>query len=288
MIYFKIENNHRSTKNIVHILNIIRNDDSLVQNCPKEKIDGTLPIIFVGNMFDAYKKAIELLKSKDIYTLSYKTIVARSMKNKREMEEDNFTLGSFINDSNRGYQILQTIYSLEYVHQQNMKEALHHLKKIRKFTDKEALFFLKKLYNQYDLIKNMSLTNFYNNLLIADLKSPKISRGKMKTDFYDLKMYQDIASCLKFDDEKGRYMNIHQAKGAEFENVIVVIFDPKKAFNEDKDLAFLLNPDIKQEDNRVLYVAVSRAKQNLFLSVPSLSKINEEKLINIGFQICPV
>lgn len=47
-----------------------------------------------------------------------------------------------------------------------------------------------------------------------------------------------------------------------------------KPFDENKDLAFLLNPDLSQASQRVYYVAVSRAKKNLFINVPELSSDN--------------
>ncbi len=289
MQFFKIENNHRSTEKIIDILNFVRNDSSLTQECPDKSNIGVPPIIFVGDMFKAYQKAMELLDTKDIYTLSYRNIVARSMQNNQIMKDDKLTVGAFIDDPKRGYRILNTIYALEYAHQRNIKKALHHLKKIETFTDKNALIFLRKLYNQYSSIKNMSLTNFYNDLLLTDLGCSKINRGKTKDKFYDPKTYRDIASCLRFDDEKSYHTNIHKAKGAEFDNVLVMISDPQKTFNEDKDLSFLFNPNIDIEENRVLYVALSRTKKNLFLSIPSLtSDANKQKLLDIGFQVVQV
>lgn len=67
--------------------------------------------------------------------------------------------------------------------------------------------------------------------------------------------------------------------------MVIVKSKIDKEFNEDEDLAFLLNPDLSQENQRVYYVAVSRAKKNLFINVPELSSENAKKLKNCGFNV---
>jgi DNA helicase II / ATP-dependent DNA helicase PcrA len=48
---------------------------------------------------------------------------------------------------------------------------------------------------------------------------------------------------------------------------------------EEKDLSFLLSPDTKNnEEHRINYVAISRAKNKLFISVPSLDATNRAML----------
>lgn len=57
-----------------------------------------------------------------------------------------------------------------------------------------------------------------------------------------------------------------------------MLMQPKENYDENKELSFLLNPDISIEENRVYYVALSRAKSNLFINVPQLSYENKDKL----------
>ena len=57
-------------------------------------------------------------------------------------------------------------------------------------------------------------------------------------------------------------------------------------FTEEKTLKFLLNPDIRnRESDRVYYVAMSRARNRLFLTVPSLSIQVEKKLRDLPIDI---
>ena len=78
------------------------------------------------------------------------------------------------------------------------------------------------------------------------------------------------------------YKIIHQVKGDEFNNVLLII-DPDK-YKEERSLNFLLNPDLENtEEHRVYYEALSRAKKQLFINVPKLSNKLIDKIT--GFEI---
>lgn len=47
----------------------------------------------------------------------------------------------------------------------------------------------------------------------------------------------------------------------------------------------MINPDLENnEEHRIRYVAVRRARERLFINVPALSKENEEILKKMGFK----
>jgi DNA helicase-2/ATP-dependent DNA helicase PcrA len=52
-----------------------------------------------------------------------------------------------------------------------------------------------------------------------------------------------------------------------------------------KGMDFILNPNIASELNRVYYVALSRAKEKLFMSIPKIDDDIETKLTQSGFEI---
>ncbi len=55
---------------------------------------------------------------------------------------------------------------------------------------------------------------------------------------------------------------------------------------KDSDLDFLLSPNLDgTEIHRVFYVAASRAKKRLFITIPSLENNDREKLQNLNLQI---
>lgn len=62
-----------------------------------------------------------------------------------------------------------------------------------------------------------------------------------------------------------------KAKGAEYDNVFVI--------GNEGFLNLLLNSDIIQnEEHRIFYVALSRAKKRLFLQLDELSEEDEDKI----------
>jgi len=151
---------------------------------------------------------------------------------------------------------------------------------------KKSLIALNKLLSTYDKFKNVTITKFYNKLKDSiEIDIRKISKGNIKI-FYDSIKYTDVALWIKINEDNSIHKTIHKAKGDEFDNVIVIVKGKiNKPFDENEDLAFLLNPDLSQEKQRVYYVAVSRAKKNLFINVPELSSDNAKRLESYGFNI---
>ena len=101
--------------------------------------------------------------------------------------------------------------------------------------------------------------------------------GRIKT-FYEAHTYQQLAICVKITEDESHHRTIHKAKGDEFDNVLLILKD-------EKDAEFLLSPDLEnEEEHRIYYVAVSRAKKRLFISVPTMSDAGRaelDSLINI-------
>jgi len=64
---------------------------------------------------------------------------------------------------------------------------------------------------------------------------------------------------------------IHKAKGAEFNTVLVYL-------SKEEDLTKIITPEIipkentdQLEEQRILYVGISRARDNLYIALPSLN-----------------
>ena len=299
MKQYKIKDNRRSTQQIIDILNIIRSD--LRQESPDHK-KGNKPYIMVGEQLNSYKKAKEIIKNKNenLYSLSYADVTSNEMKlNDDEIEVDESVLKDNIIDTilsresrnSRSKQIVKIIKAIEYARQNNFKEAIKNMAKIygaEKDIEniKKSLIALNKLLSTYDKFKNVTITKFYNKLKDSiEIDIRKISKGNIKM-FYDSIKYTDVALWIKINEDNSIHKTIHKAKGDEFDNVIVIVKGKiNKPFDENEDLAFLLNPDLSQESQRVYYVAASRAKKNLFINVPELSSDNAKKLESYGFNI---
>jgi len=135
---------------------------------------------------------------------------------------------------------------------------------------------------KYDDYKNGTLYEFYL-IVKADIKNDisDLRSGAAKT-FYEGHTYQQLSLCVRIVEDTSLHKTIHKAKGDEFNNVLLVL-------REESDLAFLLNPDLtainkEAEEQRINYVAVSRAKKRLFVSVPSL-QATKQMTLSGKFQI---
>jgi len=102
----------------------------------------------------------------------------------------------------------------------------------------------------------------------------KVSRGAVKL-FYENQTFNQLSLCVSIPEDLSLHKTIHKSKGDEFENVLVVL-------KKENDIDFLLNPDlVNKEEQRINYVAVSRAQNKLFISVPTLSEDKQEALNNL-------
>lgn len=277
---YYIDDNHRSTQEIIDVLNFMRNDVFLHQKSPKSK-HGNKPKILVGQFFDSYKKAIDLCCHGELYTLSFRNDLSNMVKyGIDDYFSENISDELIFSDADRGKMIFYIIHSLEYCKQNKFKDAIKYMKKayrkVENFDDKAAIENLKRLINSYSEISDLNIKEFYNNFIFGfyDVKG-KLTRGKAN-DYYEDLSYNKVGSVIKIDDD-GKFRTIHGVKGDEFKNVLVLL-QPKENYNEEVELAFLFSPDMNNESHRVYYVALSRAMENLIISVPQLSSENRSKL----------
>lgn len=131
LCHFKIENNHRSTKKVVDILNYIRNDDEFSQVSLREDQEGYSPTIIVGEPLKALKKAKTITKD-DVYTLTFRNDNAYNMKTSQSVDLQTVEISElFSNDSNgdRRWIIGFTIIAIENARVSNFKDAIKYMKK---------------------------------------------------------------------------------------------------------------------------------------------------------------
>ena len=289
---YKIEDNWRSTNQIINVLKLIRTD--LDQNSPENK-NGNTPKILVGNSIQALEYCDNTIGKDKVVTLSYMVPTANAMRKRIDVDspaniliEEHFAVDS---NSKRKRLIISSIKSIEYARQQlysdAVKELSYYFRKQDNFKgQKISLSFLKESLNNYAIISNMTLWEYYQRLCANSfITISKIREGKNgnMTDierFYKQTTYKDIALSIRLLKDESIHRTIHKAKGDEFDNVLVVVKGRYgKNYNENRDLAFLLTPDlIANEDHRVYYVACSRAKENLMINVPELSEDSKQIL----------
>ena len=83
-----------------------------------------------------------------------------------------------------------------------------------------------------------------------------------------------MAICVDIIEDTSNHITIHKAKGTEFKNVFVI-------GNKDT-LSLLLKPDLmNDEEHRIFYVAMSRAKKKLLFNLILSILMIKRKLKNI-------
>ena len=291
MVLYRIENNHRSTEEILTVLNYIRKD--IEQKNPEGK-RGNKPTVLIGSSLNSLKKVKELIRSGDVCTLSYTNVASCEMKNEYTGvgRDDLLSNLLFVDSTERGKIISSLIKGVEYARQNKFKDAIKQVSRYCKEWDqfkgqKIALKIIHAMLAEYRNYVNGSLFDFYKLLTTLNIIKISIINTKRVTKirtFYEQTKYKEIVLWIKYNEDDSLHRTIHKAKGDEFDNVLVILKDKKnEVFKEAKELSFLLAPDLDKEEQRVCYVAVSRAKERLFINVPVLSDENRKKLDEIGF-----
>jgi len=184
--------------------------------------------------------------------------------------------------------VIVCIKAVEYAREKKFKDAIKELQKEFKYKNdmqrskRESLKHLVTLLSKYESFKNNSLFNFFT-IIKTQIKTDisDLRNGAAKT-FYEGHSYQELSLCVNVPEDMSHHKTIHKAKGDEFDNVLLVLHD-------EKDLEFILHPNINEnsdagEEQRINYVAVSRAKNRLFISVPTLEH-NKYPLLQTKFMI---
>lgn len=271
IIDYNIVDNRRSTNEIVELLNHIRVD---IIQVAKKNIKGDRPTIIYGKLPSCYEKAKSICMDGELNSLSRKNVVSNAMRRNMQNHTHSVNLLNELENKDSNYErkkiILVCIKAVELARQNNFKDSIRLLKKLFKYEvedkNKKALSSLVVLLKGYDEFKDQKLLEFYTLVSEKVYTFAKVSKGLFK-EFCETYTYQQLAIFIHSSDETSIHTTIHKAKGNEFDNVFLILKD-------EKDLSFIISPDlvdINQEEQRVNYVAVSRAKSRLFIYLPFLS-----------------
>ncbi len=275
---YTIEDNHRSTEKIVKVLNRIRKDVR-----QKSKVgEGIKPVILVGDRCWSYEKAKELLADESLKVLYRRNDEVAAMIQQLDYASADLSLLEKVRskDSNgiRRNAILTCMEAVELAKSGQYAKAIRKMRFVipekgdTLIHQGKVLTVLNALLGSYASYQKKPLLIFYNLIESQiELSLPKLRDGAGPHLFYSEVAYCDLAVCINAGDFVGNHITIHQAKGAGFRNVLVIL-------ENENYLNFLLHPDLTDEEHRVYYVALSRAEQGLFINVPSLSGENRNAL----------
>ena len=279
MRIYEIQGNRRSSEEIIDLLNKIRSDlqQHSVYNIHSEK-----PILYVGDAISCYNDFKSQCGNTDVVTLSYAKVTSNALRKQIGRLPQNEELFNVKQDSNwERVKVLQScVTAIEYALVGAIKDALKSMKKVED-DERKQIILISRMLKDYDTYKEQSLA-FFLNYLKSDLgiDVTGLSKGKAK-DFYSSKTYSEFALYISSPEIKNLTdKTIHKAKGDEFENVMVVL-------GEEKSIKFLTEPnlDSAKDEQRVYYVAVSRAAMRLAICVPALSQEKENVLAALPIDI---
>lgn len=286
---YKMVENRRSCNEIIDLLNSVRTD---IQQTKIRNVSISKPIIYVGDMTAALREAKALCNTEHTHTLSRQNITSNAMKaeingaglNSKLLEQLMEIDKPGSGNRYRSKKITSFIKSIAYAKENKFKDAIRELEKLFNYkVDKikgkqKALNFISLFLEKYDEYKDSTLlqfAKFIRDNLIPDLA---IFRAGSIKDFYDCHTFNQLLLCVNIPEDISLHKTIHKAKGDEFNNVLLVL-------KEESDIKFLTEPNLlTNEEHRINYVAISRAKNKLFISVPTIAR-DEYNLLQSHFDI---
>jgi DNA helicase-2/ATP-dependent DNA helicase PcrA len=137
------------------------------------------------------------------------------------------------------------IKATELANEDRFKESIRILEKAFKSKpDSEEtgqnISHIIQLLNSYTQFENNSLYGFYlfvKNIIgitMSDLREGGIARA-----FYEAHTYKQLALCVSIPDDNGLFRTIHKSKGAEFDNVLLIL-------ETENNLEFITNPGLSE------------------------------------------
>ena len=297
---FKASINYRSTKKIVDFLKCMRDD---IEQKPKDDREvGDDVTVLVGDEH----LAIEHVRNFDVDNYSilcrWNKDVNRLRKNIRKVEDENLINLLYAEDSNhrRPVFIHSLIKAFDFYDNQEYSEAIKEIKKIFRGTRIEGIAkrkFAIEIIEYLNSNSSNSIEVIYKHWHPILTKNYGVTlAGLSKTKSIHKKPFIDFIPHLSKETKiSSKIRTIHQAKGDEFKNVLVCLFEKidkngkvtKKIDSILTDYIFNAINNIKLdsevgEETRLVYVACSRAMERLFIYLQELSNSDENRFKSSG------
>jgi DNA helicase-2/ATP-dependent DNA helicase PcrA len=292
---YKIEGNRRSTANIIKFLNYMRGQD--LKQTPIRNEEGSRIRLLVGDVQREITRVTKDMGSTPTILARRNDFVGRIKCQSPNTLEDLWV--AFRNIDSNGQRI-GLIYALvsgtALAMQGDFKEAIRGIEKVLwKYNNEKVISKFEKRRIAANVI-HLTIRNWmefcqmtilqFNNRTVEYFDQhhnvkigATITRGNVK-DFGAKWKIVDLVQSLKMRDDRSQVRTIHKAKGGEFDTVLL-------AFEAEADLTHVLDPkmDDAEDECRIYYVALSRARNQLILSVPSLGDDNRKRLQALGVVI---
>ncbi len=293
---FKLDKNHRSSIKIIELLNSMRID--IQQEPASSAINGDSVMVLVGST----PQILDWLGTNghdDVFILARRNSEVEVLRNLTEISGDDLLKGLYASDSNsaRAKVVHDILMGFKFYQKGLYKDAIRQVMLPLKSKAGKRVSLLELRKTAISILdglkssdtKQSSLYNYYTGLrsrLLTQYNFPigsSFQRGTPKKFYED----HDVSSLLGYirvdTKSEDTIRTIHSAKGTEFEKVLVY-FGAFRDFQR-----YVVNApehlDADADDARIYYVALSRAKRILFISIPEIDTNTEEQIYNLGLEL---
>lgn len=291
---YKISHNHRSTKNIIDFLNLIRPD--INQSYDVDKPEGSQVLVLIGSVQSA-KNWFEVFNPDSLlYILTRKNTSVSEINNQLLAANFDLLKELYSSDSNSPRaRLIHSILMGFIFHQKNdLKKSLNEIIKPLKIVSGKKVLKISLRKIAISIVDNLkvednrkkSILEFYSELKQSisndygfDIGSA-FRAGHAKT-FYENHTINDILPYVKVDTKSDDLVRtIHSAKGTEFKNTLVH-FESINDFRR-----YILDGanhiDMQEDDGRIFYVACSRSMERLYINIPEATKKDVNRIENMN------
>ena len=311
LINYKLSSNHRSTHEIVDFLNSLRKD--IQQTKTNESFK---PVQLLTGTFDEINQTVinKFQLNKENYDAQI-GILARNNNSVQELKfgvnhvENDLVSELFTQDGDykRCYFITALAKSVMFLTENKRKEALREIEKyLRRNKSGINIPDLIRRKLVIEIIEHAKINheneihlifNFLHNKLKKDYQIETIGSGLRAKDIHRKKL-NELFPFIRIETlTTDEIRTIHKSKGDEFDTVLVCIYDSLKKDGSLKKSANKILEDhiinsvnlIDQdgdngEETRTYYVALSRAKRQLFIGIETIDQSLKIKLVEKGIQ----
>ena len=283
-VEYKLDHNHRSTRNIVDFLNMLRPD--IKQAYGDDSKEGVPVCVLIGEIQVAKSWCEESYSDNPLYILTRKNTSVSEIGNQLGAVNSDLLKELYSNDANssRVRLIHSILMGYKFYRKNDLRSSIKEIvkllkrasgKKVLKLSLREiAIEIIDSLKVQDNLDK--TILDFYSEIRqkISDeygfIIGSAFRAGNAKT-FYEAHTMNDILPYIKVDTKSDDLVRtIHSAKGTEFRNTLVH-FESTADFRR-----YIIDGsnqiDGDQDHGRIYYVGCSRAMDNLFISIPEATQ----------------
>ena len=288
---YKKEDNFRSSREIISYLNTLRSD---IQQKEVEETVNVHPVtLLIGDVNSAREWIKENCYIEPII-LTRSNNTANELRHHLDKEETKYDLikNLYASDSSgkkRPAFIHSLLLARDYLIKGDNKSSIKEISKYLKKNNNEEIVCSLTVRELSVKILDIVLTDDFLNKTILkayifivqlvgehNIKIAANYRNGRAKDFSEEHTLTDLIPYIRTETNKNEMIRtIHSAKGVEFDSILLVLDEERKFQKWIVDCNNQIENE-KEDEARIYYVGMSRAKKTLFINIPEL--IDDSKL----------